>query len=66
MLPQGCKLAWARMNIICFAGDFLLLAPSVTGLQFLNDNLFSGLREFSLKVHVQKYSDMVFKRNRYP
>ena len=66
MLPQGCKLAWTRMNIICFAGDILLLAPTVTGLKFLIDNLVSGLRELSLKVDVQNSSYVVFKRNRYP
>ena len=64
-LPQGCKLAGTVMNIICYADDILLLAPSVTGLQVLIDNLVFRLRELSLKVNVQKSSYIVFKRNCY-
>ena len=28
VLPQGCKLVWTGMKIICYSDDFLLLAPS--------------------------------------
>ena len=38
-LPQGCVLAGSKMNIICYADDILLLAPSSTGLQILLNKL---------------------------
>ena len=64
-LPQGCVLAGSKMNIICYADDILLLAPSSTGLQILLNKLVYRLNELSLKINIQKSSYILFKCKRH-
>ena len=61
-LPQGCKLAGTKMNIVCYADDILVLAPSARGLQILLDRLVHELEALCLKINVQKSSYIVFRR----
>ena len=61
---NGCKLGTDWVNIICYADDMLLLAPSARGLQILVDTAIPILNELRLIVNRSKSSYIVFKHKR--
>ena len=52
------------MNIVCYADDMLLLAPSARGLQTLVDTAVPLLNELRLIVNRGKSSHIVFRYKR--
>ena len=42
------------MNILCYADDVVLLAPSSEGFQIMIDNIYSMLRDLNLLVNMEK------------
>ena len=62
----GCSLGGIRTNIICYADDVCLLAPTAVALQKLIDVASVQLENIRLDVNVSKCACMVFsKRNSY-
>ena len=47
---MGCRLESMSYNIICYADDITVLAPSEMGLQVLLDSLAELLRRLGLKI----------------
>ena len=62
-MAAGCTLAGARTNIIGYADDISLLAPSAAALQELLDTLSSHLDELGLKINVEKCAYLIFRKN---
>ena len=60
-LTTGCKLGLIPVNIICYADDILLMAPSANGLQFLIDKLVEVISGIRLQINPNKSQYMVFK-----
>ncbi|CAF4131091.1 unnamed protein product [Rotaria magnacalcarata] len=60
-LNTGCKLGTSNANIICYADDIVLLAPSAAGLQRLVDEIVLQAGAIGLKFNVGKSVCMVFK-----
>ena len=61
---NDCKLGTDRVNIICYADDMLLLAPSAKGLQILVDTAIPILNELRFFVNHGKSSYIVFKQKK--
>ena len=60
----GCSLGGTRTNIICYADDVCLLAPSERALQEIIHVVQNQLIKINLSVNVSKCKCMVFsKRN---
>ena len=64
-MTAGCSLMGYKTNVICYADDILLLAPSATGLRTLLDTLYYNLSSLCLKVNAQKSKCIVFRRKGY-
>ena len=62
-LPVGCSLNGSKFNILCYADDIVLLAPTVEASQILLDTLACELGRLSLKINVDKSCNIVFKYN---
>ena len=60
-LRLGCNVAGTMINLLCFADDMVLLAPSWSGLQFLIDKLHQAAIEINMTFNVSKTVCMVFK-----
>jgi len=60
-MSQGCRLCYQPSNIIGYADDLLLLAPSARGLQKLLDVTTNCIRELSLQINVNKSQYIVFR-----
>ena len=60
-LDIGCRLDFLRFNIILYADDIILLAPSRNGLQILLNKLYDCLSEIKLEVNPLKSKYMVFR-----
>ena len=56
----GCRLGFISCNILVYADDVVILAPSATGLQLLIDNFCSMLSVLDLDVNINKTKCMVF------
>ena len=56
----GCKLGFISSNIIAYADDVVLLAPSATGLQQLIDKFCDIINELDLSVNINKTKCMIF------
>ena len=56
----GCKLGFICSNILAYADDVVLLAPSATGLQLLIDTFCDLLKTLNLKVNINKTKCMIF------
>ena len=56
----GCKLGFISSNIIAYADDVVLLAPSASGLQLLIDNFCNLLSSLDLQVNINKTKCMIF------
>ena len=59
----GCKLGYSQVNILCYADDIILLAPSSKGLQIIVDKLECYFTEMNLVMNVSKSAYIVFKHN---
>ena len=60
----GCSLNLTKTNILSYADDIALLAPSASGLQLLINNLLEKLEELCLIVNPSKSSYLVFRKSR--
>ena len=59
-LDIGCRLDFLKLNILVYADDIILLAPSRNGLQILLDKLYDCLSEIKLEVNSVKSKYMIF------
>ena len=57
----GCKLGIVSSNIIAYADDLVLLAPSTKALQMLIDGALDGARSLDLEFNDKKTKCMVFR-----
>ena len=62
-LQVGCFLDSQKMNILCYADDIVLLAPSSNALQTILNETYRILEDLCLKVNVAKCSYIVFARS---
>jgi len=60
-MKEGCRLCYQAANIICYADDILLLAPSAYGLRQLISVLETSLGQLQLKINVSKTNYIVFR-----
>ena len=63
-MNAGCTFQYERVNLIAYADDLILLAPSATGLQLLLDELNSQLEAMDLLINFEKSSYIVFRGKR--
>ena len=63
-LKYGCKLGIHDSSIIVYADDIVLLAPSLTSLQFLIDKASKEARELKLNFNDKKSKFMLFCNNK--
>ena len=61
----GCSIDLYKTNIIGYADDVSVLAPSANGLQFLLDKLTSMLSDLGLVVNPKKSAYMIFRTKKY-
>ena len=59
-MPYGCRLGLAKVNVLAYADDVVLLAPSMTALQNLVDKFVDLALLYELKINVQKTCFMIF------
>ena len=59
-LDVGCRLDVLKFNILVYADDIILLAPSRSGLQILINKLYDCLSEINLEVNPVKSKYMIF------
>ena len=57
---MGCKLGIQMSNVIAYADDIVLLAPSRTGLQALIDIAYAESRKLELNFNIDKSKCMIF------
>ena len=62
-MPVGCILAGIKTNIICFADDMFLLAPTAKSLQILINKLVSCLEALCFSINIDKCKYIVFKKH---
>ena len=60
-LKEGCSLGGVKTNIICYADDISILAPSASGLQKILNILHDRLSQLGLLVNVDKCAYIVFR-----
>ena len=60
----GCSLGHYRVNIIAYADDLIIVAPSVEGLRLLIDDLTSLSFDHALKINIEKTYYIIFKWKR--
>ena len=60
----GCKLGIHKANIIAYADDIVLLAPSAKGLQLLIDIAASQAGELKLSFNKEKSKWMIFRNSK--
>ena len=63
-LPVGCSLSCSKMNILCYADDIVLLAPTAQALQVMLDSLSGTIRSLSLKINIKKSCHIVFRHKK--
>ena len=63
-LSIGCRLGIHSSNVIAYADDLVLLAPSATSLQLLLDVTERELSSLDLKLNETKSKVMIFSLNR--
>jgi len=59
-LNVGCRLCYQAANIICYADDVLLLAPSGSGLRRLLDVFSHAVNDLRLLINAEKSKYIVF------
>ena len=57
----GCKLGLYMSNVIAYADDIVLLAPSALGLQKLMNIFELEIKKIKLKINLNKTKCMIFK-----
>ena len=57
----GCMIGLSRVNIISYADDIIVMAPSAIGLQKLLDKICSHLNVLDLFVNTNKSTFIIFK-----
>ena len=60
----GCELGGIKTNIICYADDICLLAPSTQALQSILNLLYAKLKNIGLSVNIEKCKYIVFKKHK--
>ena len=60
----GCVLKHEKANIVAYADDIIVMAPSSNALQIIVDVIGANLLKLCLKVNVDKSGYIVFKANR--
>ena len=60
-MPVGCMLGGIRTNILCYADDICLLAPTSAGLQNMLDSMYDEIMKLRLSINVQKCAHIIFK-----
>ena len=60
-LDIGCSIGFKKCNVLAYADDITLIAPSAKGLQTLIDVMSFSLRNICLKINVKKSMYMLFK-----
>ena len=60
-LRVGCQLNYSMFNIICYADDIVLLAPSRNGLKVLIDTAYLCLVKLGLRLNTSKSNYIVFR-----
>ena len=59
-MPYGCRLGLAKVNVLAYADDVVLLATSMTACQNLVDKFVDLAVLYELKTNVQKTYFMIF------
>ena len=62
-LPVGCTLNCNKVNILGYADDLVLVAPTAQALQLMLNALTCKLSTLSLQVNVQKSCNIVFRHS---
>ena len=62
-LPVGCSLNGYKTNILCYADDIIVMAPSADGVQRILNVLTGMLSELCLTVNVLKSQYVIFWSN---
>ena len=60
----GCRLNNVQMNIMSYADDVMVLAPSANGLQFLIDKVETFFSEHGLVINFEKSKYVVFQHKK--
>ena len=60
----GCELGYVKWNIIAYADDILLLAPSAKALQMLLDTFCELINGVKLKINPNKSKFIVFRKDK--
>ena len=60
-MPEGCSVAGYKANMLCFADDIILMAPSSSGLQRLIDKLIEQISILCLSINPDKSKFIVFE-----
>ena len=63
-MEDGCSLAGVRNNILCYADDVCLLAPSPEALQSVLDVLYQEVKTLGLSINVDKSAHLIFKHRK--
>ena len=50
----GCKIGLVRWNVLAYADDIVLMAPSLNGLQKLIDTLGESIKKIRLNINAKK------------
>ena len=58
--PHGCNVAGFIANVLAYAGDFVLCAPTWKGLQHLINDLADSITEINMTCNVKKTVCMIF------
>ena len=61
-LNIGCGIGYHNFNIICYADDICLLAPTIAGSQKLIEYTNEKLLNLCLKINVSKCCYIVFRK----
>ena len=50
----GCKIGLIKWNVLAYADDIVLMAPSLNGLQKLIDTLGESIKKIRLNINAKK------------
>ena len=64
-MDEGCSIGYYKTNVIGYADDISLIAPSSKALQSLLDKLILDINELCLTLNIDKCKYMVFKNKTY-
>ena len=58
---EGCFLGSSRCNILAYADDIILIAPSAGGLQKLVSVIEESIKKHKLCINIEKSKYIIFK-----